>query len=84
MELNMKIETGIPAPDFKKRAPSKSWPFKNMKVGDSVFFADEPNGTTSRPPIIAYNLAAKRRAAGRPITFSAKAIDGGVRIWRVE
>jgi hypothetical protein len=80
----MEIEQGIPAPPIKQRAAPRSWPFKYMNVNDSVFFANQPNGTSSRPPVIAHNLACRRRAIGKACKFTAAAEDGGVRIWRVE
>ena len=55
------------------------YPFKDMRVGDSVFFPDEPKGGRSNPAV-----AAKVYGAKYGKKFSARKMDGGVRIWRTE
>jgi hypothetical protein len=61
--------------------PSKSnrskYPFKNMEVGDSVFY--EGKTTQGKEVVYAYNYA---RKSGKK--FAAKTIENGVRIWRTE
>lgn len=80
----MEIETNVPMPTAMDGKPRRSWPFKDMNVGESVFFADEPSGSSSRPVVAAYVLAHNRREAGQSSRFKAQSIDGGVRIWRSE
>lgn len=55
------------------------YPFKDMMVGDSVFFQCEPKGSRSNPAV-----AARVHGATYGKKFSARKIDGGVRIWRIK
>jgi len=73
----MQIEDNIPVPPSKTEA---KYPFKNMTVGQSVFFPDEPDGSASRPSVAA-RVYAHREDDGSK--FTARSIDGGVRIWRI-
>lgn len=58
--------------------PGKSkYPFSTMKVDESVFF--EGKNTAGKECVYAYNYA---RKSGKK--FAARAVEGGVRIWRVE
>lgn len=71
----MKIETNVPMP---KATRSTKYPFRDMNVGESVFFDNEPNGSQSNPAISAHVLA-KRDG----LKFSARKENNGVRIWRI-
>ena len=68
----MQIETKIPMPATRSR-----YPFKEMKVGESVFF---PNAATGGKEYIAANMIGRNHGK----KFSGRAVDGGLRIWRVE
>ena len=63
--------------EMPKKGRDSKYPFKDMEVGQSFFVS----GTTTagKETIYAYNYG---RKAGK--RFSARAVDGGVRIWRVE
>lgn len=74
----MKIEKNIPMPPSKRGGPRK-YPFADMSVGESAFFENQPAGSLSNPSVAAAQWGARN---GRK--FSARSIDGGVRIWRVE
>jgi len=69
MTKNIKIEKGIPIPEFSK----SKYPFDQMKVGDS-FFALKPNLGSSMMNAQARN----------GFKFKSKYQDGGTRVWRVE
>lgn len=72
----MQIEKNIPMPLQVRGAPRK-YPFYDMDVGDSVFFPSV-SSTASNEYRAAIN-------AGRNhgMRFSARNIDGGLRIWRI-
>lgn len=73
----VKIETGIPAPVRKGRGRPASYPFADMKVGDSFFVeCDEKKIQHIR---VYASSSAKR--LGFRFTVSKEA--GGVRCWRV-
>ncbi len=65
-----KIETGLPMPIRGK------YPWRQMNVGDS-FFVPNINGNVMGTLI----ASAHRRLSGA--RFSQRAVDGGVRIWRI-
>lgn len=66
------IEKGIPIPSKSTRIAVK-YPFKEMEVGDSIFFEtlNDVNG--------AYKVA---KYQGVKVT--ARQVDGGYRVWRIE
>ena len=71
----MKIDNDVPMP---KATRSTKYPFRDMAVGESVFFDNEPKASQSNPAISAHVLA-KREGK----KFAARKEDNGVRIWRV-
>ena len=74
----MQIEDNIPPPEPSHRGVM--YPFRRMKVGQSVFFADEPKGTASKPAIAARVAQCDSK---KELMFTARKIAGGVRIWRI-
>ena len=70
----MKIEEGIPVP---KKVRAAKYPFNQMEVGQSVFFA---NVTTDSKPY----RAAKAFELRRGWKFAIRRQEGGIRIWRIE
>jgi hypothetical protein len=69
----VKIEKNIPMP-LSTRGGSK-YPFLRMDVGDSVFIAGmTPAGAGSI-------TGHARRKAG--FKFTSRAVEGGVRVWRI-
>lgn len=74
----MKIETGVKIPTTSSRKKySSKYRFKDMNVGDSVFFAVS-GGSQSKPAKASYEWG-KRHG----VVFLSRRVDGGVRIWRV-
>lgn len=77
----MNIEKGLPLPKAGKKS---KYPFAEMEVGDSVFFADTDGGSGSKPAIAAKVYAHRNQKTVSGLKFSARSENGGVRIWRVE
>lgn len=81
------IDKGVPLPCptakrlARPRRDRRSYPWPSMEPGDSVFFPDEPDGHSSGPARAARNYV---RRGGQGKRFTARAENGGVRIWRVE
>lgn len=74
----MKIEENVTMPKTGAGRPNK-YPFKDMTIGDSVFFAGETLGPKCRPYV-----AAQVWGRDNGVKFSGRTVDGGVRIWRTE
>jgi len=68
------IEKGVPLP---ASVTAKKYPFSEMEVGDSLFLPGENS---------AGNVAAYARSYGQRSgwKYSARNVEGGLRIWRVE
>ena len=72
MEPEIKIEKGIPIPERAGRK-GVGVVLKKLEVGESVFFPGRTSSGTSGS--IGYL---------RPMRFTMRAVDGGLRIWRIE
>lgn len=70
--MQKKIEKGIPIP--RKSGTRKSI-FHEMDIGDSVFYAKAA---------AAYSSATRANKMFTDRKFSARSVDGGGRVWRVE
>ena len=73
----MKIDSGVPMPEKKWKRGKWQEVACQMKVGDSVFFEDT-RSTDSKPR----SLRTAAMSLGMKVKFFA--IDGGVRVWRIE
>ena len=73
----MKIYSGVPMPEIKRKQGKWQEIASQMKVGDSVFF-ENTRSTDSKPR----SLRTAAVSLGMKVKFFA--IDGGVRVWRVE
>ena len=73
----MKIDSGVPMPEKKGKRGKWQEVAEQMKVGDSVFFEDT-RSTDSKPR----SLRTAAMSLGMKVKFFA--IDGGVRVWRIE
>jgi hypothetical protein len=69
----MKIDKNVPLPNVRA-----SYAWAEMQIGDSVFFDNEPAGSSSKQA-----MASKVYAAIHIKKFSARKEGSGVRIWRV-
>jgi len=70
----LKIENLIPIPEML--GTNQIYPFKDMKVGDSIFIE---NANHNHKAV----SAAKMHFWRTDKKMTAKTIDGGVRIWRI-
>ena len=73
----MKIDSGVPMPEKKGKRGKWQEVAGQMKVGDSVFFEDT-RSTDNKPR----SLRTAAMSLGMKVKFFA--IDGGVRVWRIE
>ncbi|MBN3822328.1 hypothetical protein G3O00_01680 [Burkholderia sp. Ac-20384] len=72
------IEKGLPIPSPMRGRPQR-YPFSRMEIGDSFFVAGEQAALLKELSNCAnYH---RRRHGGN---FVVRAVDGGVRAWRVE
>ena len=71
-----KIEKGIPVP-----GPRGSYPLGQMEVGDSFFVPLADGDKAKRAGIRSGMYVAAKRLGCR---FTVRAVDGGLRVWRVE
>jgi len=72
--MTFTIESNIPMPDPKMGRKPK-YPWRQMKVGDSFFVPDRKTNFIAG---IAWNQT--RRHGTK---WACRAIDGGVRVWRM-
>ena len=73
----LKIETGVPLPI--KDAPNKEFPFEQMKVGDSIF---DPCGKKAEGSRMV--TAGRKWFQMNPGRCTARTVEGGARLWRIE
>ncbi len=71
-----KIEQGIPV--WGRSGFTLKYPFREMKVGDSVFIANRA------PSVMHSSLDYAKRCMGEPgVKFACRTVDGGCRVWRI-
>ena len=80
------IESGVPvAPHAGRRLAAIQYPFAALEVGQSFFIpADqlEERRTTAR--IVNRRLFAfLKKNPNKQLKFATRAVDGGVRVWRI-
>lgn len=76
--MTYKIEKGVEIP----RTAYQEYPFDEMEVGDS-FFVEGGSTQISKGDSRAYR-AAKMYGLRHSVEFSARTVEGGLRIWRVK
>lgn len=69
------IEKNVPIPQANAFGRNAKYPFRQMEVGDSFFASDTTVQKMS-------NNACGYKARGHG-TFTCRAVDGGVRVWRI-
>lgn len=78
-----KVEKGVEIPPARttgtRRRAYARYPFGEMEVGDSFFVDDDDPSTRTR-----VMSAASERLKRCGTRFVTRAVDGGVRVWRVE
>ena len=77
MDNGIQVEKGIAMPAMRGNE-GNAYPYEEMKVGDSFMVA---GGTKS----LINAVCARNKKAGEEwgMTFTAKKVEGGVRVWRV-
>lgn len=80
----MEIEHGIPLPR-ENRGRTAKYPFLAMKTGDSIFIAQDDAGDdlTKRRMNLVMNANGMAKRNGMKMKFTARVVDGGVRVWRI-
>lgn len=73
----MKIEKNVPLVHISRSGRPMKYPWADMSVGDSIMV----EGQDTQGPAA---TAARTWARGKGISFSARSVDGGARIWRVK
>ena len=72
------VESDIPIPRSGMGRPKYPWP--DMKVGDSFFVPNRPDGSR---PAVSSAASYQMGRSGKKATYSTRKEAGGVRIWRV-
>ena len=72
----IEIQVGVPIAPIERKTRVSKYPWHAMEIGDSFFVAD----LTARGFAGSVYSAGKR--SGKK--FTVRAMDGGVRVWRIE
>lgn len=72
----MQIDKSVPVPACVGPGRPFVYPWPEMQVGDSIFFAGETSQGNAAQ-------AARHYAKERGLRFISRSVDGGVRIWRI-
>lgn len=79
--MNHKIDTNIPIPSSRK--DTRSYPFKELEVGQSFLVAQESDETkTQVRERTSAAMTWAKRSLGRD--FCTRTVDGGIRVWRLK
>lgn len=73
------IEKNVPAPKNGAGSASK-YPFRSMEIDDSFLVPSEALGKTTRNSIV----SAARYSFGGKGHVKTRAVDGGIRVWRIK
>lgn len=76
----MKIDKNIPMPKRIGVRGNGKYPWQEMEVGDSIHFENVTGGSNSKEAVAARSWACRY---GNGKRFSCRAVDGGLRIWRI-
>lgn len=71
----MFIETGIEIPSIQHTQSQPLYPFAKMEIGQSVFFEGCNSKSKERTAAAIYGMRHGKK-------FTARTMDGGLRIWR--
>lgn len=73
----MIVEKNLPIPESQTCGDYK-YPVQDMEVGDSIFEPGPKNSSESK-----VRLSAKKYGTKTGKKFSARKVEGGVRVWRI-
>jgi len=74
------IEKNIPIPGGKEKGRKTKYPWSEMKVSDSFFIPDAKKGVSGNYSSVV-SPANKRFGTKR---FIQRAVNGGLRVWRIK
>jgi hypothetical protein len=78
MDNVIEVESGIAIPEPRTKAKGGVYPYTQMQVGDSFLVNEDRNN------LLIYVCNKNRKAAKAYNTkYTAKRVEGGVRVWRV-
>ena len=78
MDNVIEVEKGIAIPEARTKAKGGVYPYSQMQVGDSFLVNEDRNN------LLIYVCNKNRKAAKAYNTkYTAKRVEGGVRVWRV-
>lgn len=77
-----KVEKKVPVPKSLEYSERNTYPFEDMKVGDS-FFVPEEDITPSKVRAAVWNYARNNGVRFRTHQLSKKGVKG-IRVWRTE
>lgn len=72
--MTIEVEKGVPIPESKQGMPK--YPWKEMEVGDSIFVPWAKSVSSFSAHWYAQKSTGKK--------FIKRAVDGGVRVWRIK
>lgn len=75
----IKVESGVAMPVTVNHTRGVKYPYETMKVGDSFFIPGE--GKNMQITVCGRNRRVGKRLGAR---YTAKKVEGGIRVWRVE
>lgn len=86
MENSFKIESNVPLPAIPRGAPSSpvKYPWDGMKVGDSFFIPMLDKTLINLRSGLTIDLKKYTTQTGNKIKITTRAIDNGIRIWRIK
>lgn len=76
--MTFEIEKNVPIPKQKNNGATLKYPWPTMAVEDSFFRSDTTSGKLGTA---ARNWAIRREPTWK---FTARTVEGGVRIWRIK
>jgi hypothetical protein len=77
--MSVSIDKGVPIPGAHRAGGRQpKYPWREMEVGDS-FFVPKPEGKDLRQLMA---RLASQACYYKPLIFTTRGVDGGVRVWR--
>ena len=78
------IETNIPMPDRTTPGrPASMYPLADMYVGDSFLVPMDPVTVEARRRVASATSSYSKRNKESGVKFSIRAVEGGLRVWRI-
>jgi hypothetical protein len=81
MNEPFKIEKNVPYRGSEPKIWTRKYPFNELEVGDSFFVPAKDNTPASRHYVQSLICAYYKKL--RPKKFTARSVEGGIRVWRL-